>query len=276
MSVFGGVLNALMRNAQDASSAALPAPLPAYRSARPVLSRQRAGLPGRRRALCLRSARLWSGQDSRRIPMERAELTDRRRLEGSFKEVGRAARAGALIAAHPMLRPDVDDTSNGRSAVPEQTGPSSAAEQAIRSPLSPAAAFYVDGLGWPIAIQAHGIMLRCGEVVDVLAMPIGLGAEVNHVLSVNLIPVPIMEVRGQGRSRWAFFCEAGSLSTKATTLGVLSLHQVVHFGAGNDLPLPSSPSANGAALRWVVEPRLDIPLPHWASLVSCLLTVIKR
>lgn len=189
-------------------------------------------------------------------------------------EVERDASTPELVGASPALRTAVG--LSPQAAVAKSGPPNLAAEEAARSPLSPAAAFYVDGLGWPIILDADEIILRCGEGVDVLAMPIGLAGEVNHLLSLHRIAAPIVEVRSQGRTAWAFFCETGRLSTKGHTLGLLSLHHIVHFGIGKNVSLPPSSAAKGATLRWVVEPRLDTPIPHWASLVSCVLTVIKR
>lgn len=274
MSVFGEISNVLMRKTHGAIPVLSPASVPALWSARPFRPPTTAGPPDRRRALYMWRVRLWSGHNSRRSPMERAESTSSPGHDRACELLGRAVHAGVSVEVIPVAR----NASDGRSVRRARTGSAGTSEQAESSRLPPAAAFYLNGLGWPIAFHGNEIVLQCGEVVEALAMPIGLAAEVNHLLSMHRVAAPIMEVRGQRQKRntWVFFCVGGSLSTKSGTISVLSLHDVVHFGAGKNVLLPPSPMTDGPALRWVVEPRLDTPLPHWASLVSCVLTVIKR
>ena len=193
-------------------------------------------------------------------------------------DVGRTARTTVSASAPPALPSADEDTPSCLPVQPTGSGLSSAGEQAARSPLPPAAAFYSEALGWPVAIEADEVVVECGEVLDVVAMPIGLASEVNHQLSLHRITAPIMEVRGAGRSTWAFFCDGRRVPREARTIGLLSLHGVVHFGVGVRVPLPPSPTCNGPELGWVVEPQLDGTgsLPHWASLMSCVLKAVGR
>ncbi|WP_156213012.1 hypothetical protein [Lentzea aerocolonigenes] len=112
-------------------------------------------------------------------------------------------------------------------------------------------------------------------MVDLLAMPMGLAGEVNHLLKLHNLSAPVMEVRGDSGSTWAFFCSPRYMTHGEQTLKTLALHRVEHFGSGARVPLPPSPACNGHSLRWIEEPS-EVPLPHWAAVASCALRAIRR
>lgn len=197
-----------------------------------------------------------------------------------MRDVGRHNVDGSLrIVTPPSVWPAAGDAShpNEFPAVPRGSGLPDGGTAAARSPLSPAAALYAVGLGWPVSLQADEVVIECGEVLDVMSMPVGLAGEVNHLLKLHRLQAPIMEVPGTGRT-WAFFCEPRRLPDGERAMAMLAVHRVIHFGGGARVPLPPSPTCDGAALRWIVPPPLGAPdpLPPWAALASCALIAVRR
>lgn len=163
---------------------------------------------------------------------------------------------------------------------PGLSGPlSTVGTQAARSPLSLelslAASRYAKTYGWPVDCVANEVVMECGSAVDLLAMPMGLAGEVNHLLRLHNLLAPVMEVKGVSRSSWAFFCSPRDMPHGEQAIRTLALHNVEHFGTGVRVPLPPSPPCNGHTLRWVVQPS-QTPLPLWAAVVSCTLQAIRR
>ncbi|WP_146231751.1 hypothetical protein [Lentzea atacamensis] len=123
--------------------------------------------------------------------------------------------------------------------------------------------------------MANEVVVECGNVVDILAMPIGLAGEVNHLLKLHNLSAPVMEVKGVARSSWAFFCSPREMAHGKEVVKTLAVHRIAHFGSGARVPLPPSPAGNGHALRWVVQPS-QAPLPLWATVAYCALQAIRR
>lgn len=149
-------------------------------------------------------------------------------------------------------------------------------EEVVRTPLVPTAAYYAEAFGWPIAMVAHDIMLVCGEVVDALVMPAGLGGEVNHLLRGIRLYAPVVESRdNDGRLTWAFLCEPRECSRPA---GALAHHGVKHFGPGTMVRLPLSAGCGSGTPRWVAQPKGGdgAALPPWMSIFSCASKAIRR
>ncbi|MDX8053485.1 hypothetical protein SK571_29290 [Lentzea sp. BCCO 10_0798] len=111
--------------------------------------------------------------------------------------------------------------------------------------------------------------------MDILAMPMGLAGEVNHLLKEHNLSAPVMEVRRKGRSTWAFFCTPRDMDHGNETARTLAIYGVEHFGQDARVPLPPSPASSGCSLRWVEEPT-QAPLPLWAAVASCALQAIRR
>lgn len=194
-------------------------------------------------------------------------------------ENGRAARIGVLAGAPSALLPAVvNNTPDTFTAAKVEEG-RCYSSAALLLPLPPAAAPYADDLGWPVTMQANELVIHCGDVLDIVTMPAGLAGEVNHILKLHSVDVPVMEVKG-AHSTWAFFCQPRLLSSsgKQAMPGLLGLHGVTHFGLDAQVPLPPSPTCESEALRWVVKPKLQSSeaLPPWGALVSCTLTAIRR
>jgi hypothetical protein len=150
--------------------------------------------------------------------------------------------------------------------------PSIGAEAA--RPSSPASDLYTKSLGWPVVAEGLNVLLRCGELADVLLMPSGLGGEVNHSLKLLSLNAAVLEVAGSSR-QWAFLCK--SQPTSITNLGVLSLRGVAHYGEGSYFTLPPSPTCNSETLRWVYPPNAQSTvLPLVATVMSCAQTALQR
>jgi hypothetical protein len=150
---------------------------------------------------------------------------------------------------------------------------------AARSPLSLAlslaASRYAGVYGWPIECVANEVVVECGSTVDILAIPMGLAGEVNHLLKLHNLSAPVMEIKGVNGSSWAFFCSPRDMAHGERAARTLALHRIEHFGTGARVPLPPSPACNGHELRWVVQPSTT-PLPLWAAVASCALQAIRR
>lgn len=141
-------------------------------------------------------------------------------------------------------------------------------------PSSPSTDLYSKGLGWPVIAEGVNVLLRCGELADVLVMPSGLGGEVNNSLKLMSLDAAVVEVVGASR-RWAFLCKSQPASI--TNLGVLSLRGITHYGDGSYFTLPPSPTCNSETLRWVCPPRPEATvLPLVATVMSCAQTALQR
>lgn len=194
-------------------------------------------------------------------------------------EDGRTGRTGVLVGAPSALLPAaVNKTPDTFTVAGAEEGRCSNGA-ALPLSLPPTAAPYAEDLGWPVTMQANEVVLRCGDVLDIVTMPIGLAGEVNHILKLHNVDVPVMEVKGP-RGTWAFFCQPRLLSSsgKQAMPGLLGLHGVTHFGFEAQVPLPPGPSCDSETLRWVVGPKPESPepLPPWGTLVSCTLRAIER
>lgn len=142
-------------------------------------------------------------------------------------------------------------------------------------PPTPAVALYREELGWPVIGSGMNTLLRCGERVDVITMPSGLGGQVNNSLTLLGLRAAVLEVEGSPR-RWAFFCQ--SQPPSITNLGILPLYGVTHYGTDSLVLLPPSPACNGAGLKWVCPPAAGVTvLPMLATIsVSARIAVLGR
>lgn len=184
--------------------------------------------------------------------------------------VALSSPTGAL----PVLRPEAT------SCVPLTHSEASTGGELLRGgaaathPSSPSADLYTNGLGWPVVAEGLNVLLRCGEVADVLLMPSGLGGEVNHSLILLSLDTAVLEVVGSSR-QWAFLCKSQPMSI--TNLGGLSLRGVTHYGDGSYFTLPPSPTCNSETLRWICPPRPEATvLPLVATVMSCAQTALQR
>lgn len=151
---------------------------------------------------------------------------------------------------------------------------STCASSEATHPQSPAADLYTKGLGWPVMVRDMNVLLRCGEVADVLLMASGLAGEVNNSLKLLGLDAAVMELTEPSR-RWAFFCK--SQPTSITNLGALSLHGVAHYGNGSLFTLPPSPTCKSDSLRWICPPTPGATvLPLIATVVMCAQTALQR
>lgn len=153
-------------------------------------------------------------------------------------------------------------------------GESSCSGAVMTHPPSPGTSVYVDELGWPVLVQGANVLLRCGELVDVVSMPSGLAGEVNNSLKLMGLDTAVLEVVGSSR-RWAFFCKAQLPSL--ANLGILNHRGVAHYGEGSLFTLPPSPAHKSECLHWICPP---IPrktvLPMVATVVACAQTALRR
>jgi hypothetical protein len=144
----------------------------------------------------------------------------------------------------------------------------------LHDPLTPGAAYYAEALGWPVSMEAGHPVVQCGSVLDVLAMPAALAAEVNHLLKLHLLACPVVEVLA-GRTVWAFLCEPRS---RTATDKPLAHHEIEYFGAGKTFPLPPGPASSSGSPRWVEPPRLGAEhnLPPLTAVLSCVFKATRR
>lgn len=141
-------------------------------------------------------------------------------------------------------------------------------------PPAPAVDLYIKGLDWPVMRSGVNTLLRCGERVDVVSMPSGLGGEVNHALRLLNLNAAVLEIEGPPR-RWAFFCQ--SQPPSITNLGILPLYGVTHFSVSSYFLLPPSPACNGAGLRWVCPPVPGVTvLPMLATIAMSARVAVLR
>jgi hypothetical protein len=146
----------------------------------------------------------------------------------------------------------------------------------VRSPLIPTAAYYSDAFGWPIAMDGEEISLVCGLTVDVLAVPAGLGGEVNSLLYLHDLGTPVIEHReGNASPRWMFLCESregGSVERSLTYRGV------AHLASGSLVRLPLSPVCASGLPRWITKPDkgTNERLPPWGAVFSLIRRAISR
>lgn len=131
-------------------------------------------------------------------------------------------------------------------------------------PPTPATALYREEFDWPVVVSGMDTLLRCGERVDVVSMPSGLGGQVNHSLKLLSLNAAVLEIEGRSR-RWAFFCQ--SQPPSITNLGLLHLYGVTHYSTDFFYRLPPSPACNGTGLRWVCPPTPGVTvLPMLATI----------
>lgn len=141
-------------------------------------------------------------------------------------------------------------------------------------PPTPAAALYREELGWPVVVSGMSTLLRCGERVDVVSMPSGLGGQVNHSLKLLSLDAAVLEIEGRPR-RWAFFCQ--SQPPSITNLGLLHLYGVTHHSTDSLFLLPPSPACNGTGLRWVCPPAPGVTaLPMLATISMSARVAVLR
>lgn len=181
---------------------------------------------------------------------------------------------GSPLGALPVSRNEVENST------PEALSTGCAGSESPRGGIAatcsprPAVSLYANGLGWPTLVRGNNVMLRCGDIVDVVWMTSALGGEVNHHLKLLRLDASVLEVRGSTR-RWAFFCQ--SQPPSITNMPTLSLHGVAHFGSGSLFSLPPSPTCNSESLHWISPPMPGtFGLPSVATVASCALTAIRR
>lgn len=187
-------------------------------------------------------------------------------------DVGSAT--GAVVVALPSAL---------RTAMRTHPEPSSVAvagsglvTRRVRSPLTPTAAYYSLAFGWPIAMDGEEIALVCGLTVDALAVPAGLGGEVNGLLNRHWLDTPVVEHQNTGTSpRWIFLCEAregGSVERSLTH------HGVVHLSSGSLVRLPLSPACATRWPRWITKPDkgTTASLPSWGAVFSLIKQAVSR
>lgn len=177
--------------------------------------------------------------------------------------------------ARSVLRNEVTScTGPASSSALSGGGPFGSGPEAARPP-TPAVALYREELGWPVITSGMNTLLRCGERVDVVTMPSGLGGQVNNSLMLLGLRAAVLEVEGSPR-RWAFFCQ--SQPPSITNLGLLHLYGVNHYGTDSLVLVPPSPACNGSGLRWVCPPAAGVTvLPMLATIsVSARIAVLGR
>ncbi len=145
---------------------------------------------------------------------------------------------------------------------------------AAAHPPIPATHLYANGLNWPVLTKATNIYLLCGQRVDIISMPSGLAGEVNNSLKLLRLDAAVLEIEGTSR-RWVFFCQ--SQPPSMTSLGMLELHGVAHYGTNALLQLPPSPAHNSESLRWICPPIAGVSvLPSIGAVISCAQTALQR
>ena len=193
-------------------------------------------------------------------------------MQGHDAEVGSATSA-VMVAVPPALRTAARVHPGMPSAAVAGSG---LVRPQVRSPLIPTAAYYSQAFGWPVAMDGEEIALVCGLTVDVLAVPAGLGGEVNGLLNRHWLDTPVVEHRDCGTSpRWMFLCEAregGSIERS------LIHHGVAHLASGSLVRLPRSPTCAGGVPRWITKPDKGTTecLPPWGAVFSLIRRAIAR
>lgn len=190
---------------------------------------------------------------------------------------GLGTGSGLRVVLFPAVRPTAGDHfPDAFPVASRESGPPPAGVTRVaRSPLVPTAAYYAEAFGWPIAMDTGDIVLICGRNVDALSMPVGLAGEVNHLLMVNRMYAPVIELRDDERPTWAFLCKPRECTRPVESL---AHHGVKHFGKGTRVLLPLSAGCASGSPRWVTQPRRDADdaLPPWMAVFSCATKAIRR
>lgn len=186
-------------------------------------------------------------------------------------DVGIATSSAVLVATPPALR----TADRAHPGTPSFAVAGSGPMQEGRSPLIPTAAYYAQAFGWPVAMDGEEIALVCGLTVDVLAVPAGLGGEVNGLLCLHSLETPVFEDRDGGAARWMFLCKAregGHIERSLTH------HGVVHLASGSLVRLPLSPACSSGQPRWITRPNKGTTekLPPWGAVYSLIRRAISR
>ncbi|MGO1056122.1 hypothetical protein [Crossiella sp. CA198] len=127
----------------------------------------------------------------------------------------------------------------------------------------------LDCLHWPTRTNpgTGERELLIGGQLGAIAMRAGLGAETNSVLSLHMLPVPVLGCPGRPEE-WIFLTGPAGLSLRLTTLADLSRMSVCLIPRQTWLPLP--PAEAPSRVRWVVPPLPGQTLAPWLSVISAV------
>lgn len=130
---------------------------------------------------------------------------------------------------------------------PESTARPPTTTGVLNQSLREDALRYQTDLGWVTTIVGSQLFLKLGKGLVGASMASGVGAEVNHQLTLRGLGYPVLHLPGP-RDKWVFLAchDIGSPLPSAP-------HFITVLRAGDRVPLPPSAHLYGK-VNWVVQP----------------------
>lgn len=127
--------------------------------------------------------------------------------------------------------------------------------------------------GWLVLRAGDRLLLTTGDKVSAVELPAGIGAEVQHHLTVRLLAGPVIALPGTPH-RWLLLTGSADDCVPVNLIRLRARGALTHR-CGTLVPLPPSCLESGV-VSWQVLPSLDGPsLPPFTAVVAAIRTVTE-
>ncbi|MGH3623923.1 MAG: hypothetical protein ACRDQ5_19385 [Sciscionella sp.] len=136
-----------------------------------------------------------------------------------------------------------------------------------------ATAVHYERWGWLVLQAGDRLLLTTSNRISAVELPAGIGAEVQHYLTVRLLAGPVIALPGTPH-RWLLLTASVADAAPVHLIRLRARGALTHR-CGTLVPLPPSRLESGV-VRWQVPPSLDGPsLPPFTAVVAAIRTVTE-